>query len=137
MPTTKQPLFELKPWSGIRNPDSMPYMLKRGIASLMWRENGEAKKGYNSNVTSKHFVKSYKIIGANLVRGKFLKPPDSVQGRLVLTAKGKQRERELNLAGSVKKLDSLKRARRALEYLDDMLVQLKVDLEAGVIKETP
>lgn len=136
MPITRQPLFGLKPWDAVRNPETMPYLLKRGVASLMWKENKEVERAYSRVATPKLFLKAYKIIGASLVRAKSLKSPQSVQGRLILTAKGKDRERELQLSGSKEKLERLKRARRALEYLDTMLVRLKEDLEAGVIQET-
>lgn len=136
MPITKRPLYGLKPWDGIRNPEQMPYLLKRGIASLIRRENKEADKAYSPIPSSNQFIKAYKIIGASLVRKNLIKSPNSVQGRLIVTVEGKQRERELKRSGSLKELERLKRARFALEYLDDVLVKLKEDLEAGVIQET-
>ena len=148
MPSTKRPLHGLEPWSGIRNPDSMPYLLKRGIASLIWKENGESEKPYNSATTWKQFIRAYKIIGANLVgenrkrkakNGRkvevFLKPPVSVQGALILTEAGKRRERELRIPNNAKERKALLRARRAIKYLDEILAKLKSDLDAGVIKE--
>lgn len=136
MPTTKKPLYGIKPWDSIRNPKSIPYILRRGVASLLWREAGDVKIAYNPNTSLFSYLKAYQIIGASLVRGKFIKSPNSVQGRIIVTAKGKQRERELQLSGSIEKLERLKRARFALDYLDDMLVKLKADLESGVIQET-
>jgi hypothetical protein len=135
MPKTLRPLFGLNAWAAIRDPASMPYYLKRGIASLIWKENGNTKRAYAPAVSSKQFVKAYNIIGASLVRSKALRSPASAQGRLILTAEGEAKERALKVARTKEARHRLKRARSAVEYLDSVLVQLKEDLEAGVIKE--
>lgn len=136
MPKTLKALFGLDPWSGIRNPEGIPYYLKRGIASMLWKENNEAPKAYNARTLGKDFVRAYKIIGASLVRAGHLKKPSTIRGKVALTAQGEQRERELKIPKTKEDRDRLKRARRAVEWLDDVLVKLKADLEAEVIKET-
>ena len=136
MPTTRKALFGLDPWSGIRAPESMPYYMKRGIASMLWKENNDAPKAYSARNLSRDFVRAYKIIGASLVRSKALKRPDSSQGQLVLTQTGEKKERELKMSRTKDERDRLKRARRAVEWLDAVLVKLKADLDNEVIRET-
>ena len=135
MPETYRPLFGLDPWSGIKAPETMPYYMKRGIASLMWSENGESPRAYNARLLSSQFRKAYRIIGASLVRGDYLRRPGA-DGLLVLTPAGEKRQRELQKPSTKKGRERLKRARRAVKWLDMTLVKLKADLQEGVIKET-
>jgi predicted RNA-binding protein len=135
MPKTLEPLYGLNAWAAIRDPESMPYYMKRGIASLIWRENGKSEKAYIPGVSSEQFIKAFNIIGASLVDNKALKRPDSVQGVLDLTVEGEAKQRLLKKPRTKSERDRLKRARSAVKYLNSVLSQLKEDLEAGVIKE--
>jgi len=71
------------------------------------------------------------------VRGGYIKSPESIQGQIKETPKGKARVLELKRSNTLDKLEHLKRAQLALDYLEEVLPKLKEDLEAGIIKETP
>jgi len=137
VPKTKLPVKGLKPWDGIRNPKMLCGLLKMGVASLIWKFNKEKKRAYDPSICSGQFIKAYKIIGASLVRGGYIKSPESIQGQIKETPKGKARVLELKRSNTLDKLEHLKRARLALDYLEEVLPKLKEDLEAGIIKETP
>ena len=136
MPKTLQPEFGLDPLSGIRDPGSMPYYMKRGIASFIWKENGEHAKDPTPDMARKQFMRAYKIIGASLVNNGFMYRPDGRQGRLDLTGQGVDKQRKLMIAKTKKERERLDRSKVAVKYLDALLVKLKADLESGVEETT-
>ena len=136
MPKTLQPEFGLDPLSGIRDPGSMPYYMKRGIASFIWRQNGEHAKDPTAKAGHGLFIKAYKIIGASLVNNGLMYRPDGRQGRLNLTSKGVDKERKLSIPKTKKEREHWDRSRVAVKYLDALLVTLKADLESGVEETT-
>ena len=136
MPKILQPEFGLDPLSGIRDPGSMPYYMKRGIASFIWKENGEHAKDPTPDMARKQFMRAYKIIGESLVNNGFMYRPDSRQGRLDLTGQGVDKQRKLMIAKTKKERERLDRSKVAVKYLDALLVKLKADLESGVEETT-
>ena len=133
---SEAPLFGLNAFNGIRDPDSMPYVMRRGVASMLYKANGSKAYSYTGLRAKEEFTKAYNIVGASLVRSGILKKSESERnGSLVLGAYGVRRTRELKEPTTPGLRKRLRRAKVALAVLDNLLETLQSDLASGVIKE--
>lgn len=148
--------FKLNAYDAIRNPDTMPMIMKRAMANII----GEMKTGIREGTKStlrdpgaaiERFVSAFNIISTSFTRDGIIQ---GRKGTLELTGPGRARQDKMGRSDAEKKIKLLKRMRtmtakdRAktrlkqpdaprikLQKFDRFVEGLKADLESGKIRE--